>query len=369
MNSNFLGGGGGPTLSLAGRLGQLNGNGNTSNQLFESDFPSLTPAQQQQVQLQRRLQQQQQAQQQQVHVQQQQLQQQQQQQQLRSLNAKQSQSQFLNLNGNHAQHPSGAIGPLSSTSAGGSSQFASMLNVNNVSASSPPSLGVGVGGVGVGGVGGVGGIGGLGGAGLLPSALTNDKHGLLGLIDVLRLSTDPDTNMLSLGCELTSLGLNLNSPTPLFSTLASVYANSNARDDAPPDPHFTVPQCYRTTFVPDAWSTADVSDDALLYAFYAFPRDRRQEAAAQELHARSWRFHKEIKVWLTKDVPNSINKEDEANSAEKEGVQTSLEFVNGERGIFVFFDPAHWQRVKKEWIVSLDVLEERSPSSFSSDER
>ncbi|KAJ3021017.1 UNVERIFIED_CONTAM: hypothetical protein HDU68_009865 [Siphonaria sp. JEL0065] len=358
MNSNFLGGGGGPTLSLAGRLGQLNGNANTSNQLFEADFPSLTPAQQQQVQLQRRLQQQQQAQQQQQQVQVQQ-------QQLRSLNPKQSQSQFLNLNGNHAQHPSGAIGPLSSTSAGGSSQFASMLNVNNVSSSSPPSLGVGVGV----GVGGVGGIGGLGGAGLLPSALTNDKHGLLGLIDVLRLSTDPDTNMLSLGCELTSLGLNLNSPTPLFSTLASVYANSNARDDASPDPHFTVPQCYRTTFMPDAWSTTDVSDDALLYAFYAFPRDRRQEAASQELHARSWRFHKEIKVWLTKDVPSNINKEDEPNSAEKETMQTSLEFVNGERGVFVFFDPAHWQRVKKEWIVSLDVLEERSPSSFSSDER
>ncbi|KAJ3066709.1 hypothetical protein HDU98_010010 [Podochytrium sp. JEL0797] len=240
---------------------------------------------------------------------------------------------------------------------------------------------------------------------LLPSALTNDKHGLLGLIDVLRMSTDPDTNMLSLGCELTSLGLNLNSPTPLYTTMSSVYAPAINPDIDPllHDPHFTVPPCYRVQMpaVPDldpAERIAASSEDALFFAFYAFPRDRIQEAAAQELYSRGWRFHKDIKVWLTKEanvVPvaetslsgsptsgaGSVSPEKEpaavaalksptagtptstSLAASGASAPTSIEFVAGERGVFVFFDPAHWQRVKKEWIVNLDALEERNPSN------
>ena len=38
-----------------------------------------------------------------------------------------------------------------------------------------------------------------------------DRFGLLGLLSVIRM-TDPDLNTLALGTDLTTLGLNLNSP-------------------------------------------------------------------------------------------------------------------------------------------------------------
>ncbi|ORY52428.1 hypothetical protein BCR33DRAFT_711749 [Rhizoclosmatium globosum] len=239
--------------------------------------------------------------------------------------------------------------------------------------------------------------------------------------------------MLSLGCELTSLGLNLNSPHPLYTTLASVYTAN--QPDLPLDPHFHTPQCYRLkpstdnessslSLLDPAEQIAASSDDALFYAFYAFPRDRIQEAAAQELYSRGWRFHKDIKVWLTKDTPMpapgltnlsgaslsaspslsesagvagaadgskgtpKVGAGAGAGGSEKESSvspavapsttgasattatsnnnnssNTPVEFIAGERGLFVFFDPAHWQRVKKEWVVNLDVLEERNDAT------
>ena len=43
-----------------------------------------------------------------------------------------------------------------------------------------------------------------------PIAPSNDRYGLLGLLNVIRM-TDQDLNMLALGCDLSSLGLNINS--------------------------------------------------------------------------------------------------------------------------------------------------------------
>jgi CCR4-NOT transcription complex subunit 2 len=44
----------------------------------------------------------------------------------------------------------------------------------------------------------------------LPPNTTSDRFGLLGLLGVIRM-TDQDLNTLALGCDLTTLGLNLNS--------------------------------------------------------------------------------------------------------------------------------------------------------------
>lgn len=41
------------------------------------------------------------------------------------------------------------------------------------------------------------------------------RYGLLGLLHVIRM-TEPDLTMLALGTDLTGLGLNLNSPDPLY---------------------------------------------------------------------------------------------------------------------------------------------------------
>jgi len=51
-----------------------------------------------------------------------------------------------------------------------------------------------------------------------------DRFGLLGLLSVIRM-TDPDLTTLALGTDLTTLGLNLNSPDNLHKTFASPWAD------------------------------------------------------------------------------------------------------------------------------------------------
>lgn len=44
----------------------------------------------------------------------------------------------------------------------------------------------------------------------IPAPISSDRFGLMGLLGVIRM-TDQDVNTLALGCDLTTLGLNLNS--------------------------------------------------------------------------------------------------------------------------------------------------------------
>lgn len=72
------------------------------------------------------------------------------------------------------------------------------------------------------------------------------------------------------------------------------------------------------------------------------PRDALQDAAAIELYNRHWRYHKELRLWLMKD-----------QSSEQSKTPTF------ERGTYIFFDPSTWEKVKKDFIVMYDALEER----------
>ncbi|KAI8818435.1 uncharacterized protein EV422DRAFT_188129 [Fimicolochytrium jonesii] len=182
----------------------------------------------------------------------------------------------------------------------------------------------------------------------IPPAGTSDKYGLYGLLDVIRL-TDPDANMIHLGCDLTSLGLNLSSNDSLYSTFMSPFSEHPTLGS---EPQFNLPGCYNLLQSPPPSMTkvSSFSDETLFYLFYAQPRESLQEAAAQELYNRSWRFHKELKLWVSKDrSPESLAAE----------AAIATKGVGFERGIFVFFDPGVWGRVKKEWVVYYDQLEER----------
>ncbi|RYR58590.1 hypothetical protein Ahy_A05g024442 [Arachis hypogaea] len=68
---------------------------------------------------------------------------------------------------------------------------------------------------------------------------TPDPFGLLGFLSVIRMS-DPDLTSLSLGIDLTTLGLNLNSSENLQKTFGSPWSDEPAKGD----PEFNVPQCY-----------------------------------------------------------------------------------------------------------------------------
>merc|ERR1719183_233639 len=99
-----------------------------------------------------------------------------------------------------------------------------------------------------------------------------EKYGLLGILKVIRM-TDPDLNTLALGLDLTTLGLNLNSPECLYATFASPWADTPTTKD----PQFTLPQCYNMQ--PPALKTGHLSEfalETLFYIFYAMPQDSLQ---------------------------------------------------------------------------------------------
>ncbi|GES78829.1 general negative regulator of transcription subunit 2 [Rhizophagus clarus] len=185
------------------------------------------------------------------------------------------------------------------------------------------------------------------------SVASADEFGLLGLLSVIRM-TDPDLSMLALGSDLTTLGLNLNSPDALYATFTSPWAENNQVAGLI-EPEYHLPSCYNVQPPPPAQSKiGSFSDETLFYIFYSMPRDILQEAAAQELYNRNWRYHKEHQFWLTKEF----------------GTDPVAKTQNYERGNYIYFDPESWEKVKKEFVLMYDALEERpmlnSMSSISS---
>lgn len=135
-------------------------------------------------------------------------------------------------------------------------------------------------------------------SGAAGSALSGD-YGLLGLLGVIRMS-DADRNALALGSDLTTLGLNLNSSEHLYSTFAGPWS------DAPTtrEPQYQLPMCYYMQ--PPALKTGHLSKfqlETLFYIFYALPKDVLQAYAAQELYAREWKFHVDLKLWFKRASP------------------------------------------------------------------
>jgi len=169
-----------------------------------------------------------------------------------------------------------------------------------------------------------------------PKAFMPDRFGLLGLLSVIRM-TDPDLNTLALGTDLTTLGLNLNSPDCLYSTFASPWAEGPSRRE----PEFFIPMCYymQTPLPSPVLKMSLFSEETLFYIFYSMPRDLLQAAAASELYKRDWRYHKEHKLWLTR-VPSETSKPQEL-----------FKTTTHERGSFMFFDPAAWEKVRKDNVV------------------
>ncbi|CAM9645633.1 unnamed protein product, partial [Phaeothamnion confervicola] len=146
------------------------------------------------------------------------------------------------------------------------------------------------------------------------------KFGLLGLLGVIRM-TDPDLNMLALGSDLTTLGLNLDSSDVLYATFASPWAETPTTKE----PQFQLPVCYYIQ--PPALKTAHFGKfqlETLFYVFYAMPQDVLQAYAAQELHNRDWRYHGELKLWFKRVTP--------ADALAQPGVQ------------FIYFDHNAWER-------------------------
>ena len=158
-----------------------------------------------------------------------------------------------------------------------------------------------------------------------------DRFGLMGLLTIIKMQ-DPDFSMLTMGSDLQTLGLNLNASDSLHASFITPWSENNMLASLQVEPDFVLPSCYNVQPPPPAQSkVASFSDETLFFIFYSTPRDVLQEVAAQELYSRNWRYHKELHVWLTKE----------------QNTEPTHKTPTYERGTYVFFDPASWDKVSK----------------------
>lgn len=160
-------------------------------------------------------------------------------------------------------------------------------------------------------------------------------------------NADPDTALLSMGADLTNLGVNLGQSGNIYSNFITPWTGSNAAVGV--EPEFHLPSCYNVQPPPPSTTrVVSFSDETLFFMFYSSPRDALQEVAAQELWNRNWRWHKILRHWLTKET----------------GTPPSQKVPGGEAGTYTFWDPESWSKERKELTVLYADLEERSISPF-----
>lgn len=167
--------------------------------------------------------------------------------------------------------------------------------------------------------------------------------GLAGYLDIVH-SQDSDLLDVALGTDLTSFGFPteaIESSSTLYPTFLSPWSDVSAKKEAE---HLIAP-CYYISppFPAPSDRMSKFSDETLFYIFYAMPRDFMQEWAVQVLYDRGWRFHKDTKVWLTIDSE----------------APPTVRTPTYERGMFVYFDISSWEKIKKEFIITPDQLDER----------
>ncbi|XP_069084430.1 CCR4-NOT transcription complex subunit 2 isoform X2 [Pleurodeles waltl] len=167
----------------------------------------------------------------------------------------------------------------------------------------------------------------------IPQGMVTDQFGMIGLLTFIRAAeTDPGMVHLALGSDLTTLGLNLNSPENLYPKFASPWASSPCR---PQDIDFHVPSEYLTNIhIRDKLAAIKLGrygEDLLFYLYYMNGGDVLQLLAAVELFNRDWRYHKEERVWITR-AP---------------GMEPTMKTNTYERGTYYFFDCLNWRKVAK----------------------
>jgi CCR4-NOT transcription complex subunit 2 len=179
----------------------------------------------------------------------------------------------------------------------------------------------------------------------IPAGMVADQFGMVGLLTFIRAAeNDPNLVALAPGIDLTTLGLNLNSPDNLYSTFQSPWADAPCR---PQDIDYHVPSEYLTNmFIREKLAPIKLNryqEDLLFYLFYVNGGDVLQLAAAAELYNRDWRYHKEDRVWITR-AP---------------GMEPITKTNSYERGTYFFFDVHNWRKVAKEFHLEYSKLEDR----------
>jgi CCR4-NOT transcription complex subunit 2 len=181
----------------------------------------------------------------------------------------------------------------------------------------------------------------------IPPRMVQDQFGMMGLLTFIRgAESDPNLVALALGSDLTTLGLNLNSPESLYNTFVSPWADGPCR---PQDIDYNVPQEYLIhPYIREKLANIRLNrygEDLLFYLYYSNGGDIMQIMAANELHSRDWRYHKEEKIWITR-AP---------------GMRPVKQEPTFEEGTYFYFDVNLWRKSTKEFHVEYDKLEDRPP--------
>ncbi|KAA8498354.1 putative NOT transcription complex subunit VIP2 [Porphyridium purpureum] len=167
-----------------------------------------------------------------------------------------------------------------------------------------------------------------GSAGAIGTSPEKAREEFFGIRGLLRTMNPGPENakllLLSVGLDLTRLGLNLNSADPLYASMESVFSENAAGQDTEPD--FRIPECYRVSPPPlKGVHFARFNVETLFYIFYSMPRDALQVYAALELYNRHWQYHRELKLWFAQ-VPGT----------QMGGFES--------QGAYIYFDVNSWER-------------------------
>ncbi|KAJ6620692.1 hypothetical protein B0H10DRAFT_2020057 [Mycena sp. CBHHK59/15] len=150
------------------------------------------------------------------------------------------------------------------------------------------------------------------------------------------------------GTDLGTMGLDMGFSGNLYSTFITPWADQSAAHAVEPD--FHLPACYASVHAPPPGPSkaSAFSDETLFFMFYANARDALQEVAAQELWNRNWRYHKDLRLWITKES----------------GTAPSAKVPGGEQGLYTIWDADNWGKEHKEMSVLYAELEEKNVPAF-----
>jgi len=168
----------------------------------------------------------------------------------------------------------------------------------------------------------------------------NDKYSINSLLDQKR-----EGNILNTGSDILSFGFDLNDKK-IYPKFSSPFSNKPKLF-----PKNQLPTCFSLPQMPPPIITriGVFSDETLFYIFYTMPKEAIQEAAAQELYNRNWRYHKQLGIWLAKEL----------------GSEDVVRGIGCERGLYLYFDPINWEKKKHEFVIYYEQLEERGPVGIS----
>jgi CCR4-NOT transcription complex subunit 2 len=170
----------------------------------------------------------------------------------------------------------------------------------------------------------------------------DNHYGMLGLLDIFK---SPNADILVKGNDLKFLGFDFNSDEKFYSTFGSPFSNSPMINTKT---NFKLPECYKVQQKPfSALSKISrFSEEILFYMFYNMPQTYFQEAAAQELFNRKWRYHKKYSLWFSKEPGNDV----------------VIKGDGYEKGVYIIYDPISLKQVKTECTLYYALLEDRSNS-------